>query len=111
MKKAEIEQFLDTGWHNDATLYYQGFIYWCEGLINSKTDMFEFSVERWEVDIVDDQYYASKTTSDGKYLNYKVVFEVATDDPQAAKKLFLEAKIFDGRSFWEIGHEIKWLDE
>ena len=65
MNKKEFEQFLDTGWHSDATLYLNGRIYWCEGLINSKNGMFEFSVESWDVEIIDDFFFKSITTKDG----------------------------------------------
>lgn len=111
MNKKEFEQFLDTGWHSDATLYLNGRIYWCEGLINSKTGMFEFSVESWDVEIINELYFKSITTKDGKRKNYKVVYECIVKDPDTAKKQFLEAKIFDGKSFWETEHELRWLEE
>ena len=31
MINAKLEQFLDTGWFNEATLYLNGYTYWCEG--------------------------------------------------------------------------------
>lgn len=31
MINADLDQFLDTGWFNEATLYYNGYTYWCEG--------------------------------------------------------------------------------
>ena len=31
MINAELEQFLDTGWFNEATLYLNGYTYQCEG--------------------------------------------------------------------------------
>ena len=31
MINANLEQFLDTGWYNEATLYLNGYTYWCEG--------------------------------------------------------------------------------
>ncbi len=30
------EQFLDTGWYSEATLYYNGYIYWHEAQANDK---------------------------------------------------------------------------
>lgn len=111
MKKSELEQFLDTGWHNDATLYYNGRIYWCEGMFNSNSNKFEFSVESWDVEIIDNTYFISKTTLNGQYLNYDVVFEIEVDNPDQAKKQFLEAKIFEGKSFWEREYELMWLEE
>ena len=111
MKKSELEQFLDTGWHTDATLYYNGRIYWCEGTINPDSNRFEFSVESWEVDVQDDQFFTSKTTSSGELLNYEIVFEIVVDDPSQAKKEFLEARIFEGKTFWEREHELLWLEE
>ena len=31
MINANLEQFLDTGWFSEATLYLNGYTYWCEG--------------------------------------------------------------------------------
>ncbi|MBR2554710.1 MAG: hypothetical protein IKE94_07625 [Aeriscardovia sp.] len=109
MIKQELEQFLDTGWYNEATLYYKGKIYWCEGY--TQDNQFTFFVNCWEVDIIDDQYYKSKKDSDGQLLNFKEIYKVTNADMDYVKKEFLEAKIFEDKSFWEIEPELKWLEE
>ena len=36
MINGNLEQFLDTGWFNEATLFYKGYIYWCEAQFDEK---------------------------------------------------------------------------
>lgn len=109
MTKQELEQFLDTGWYNEASLYYKGKIYWCEGY--TQDNQFTFFVNCWEADIIEDRYYKSKKDLDGQFMNFKEIYRETNDDMDYVKKCFLEAKIFEGKSFWEIEPELKWLEE
>ncbi len=109
MIRHELEQFLDLGWYNEATLYYKGKIYWCEGY--TKDNLFTFFVNSWAVDIIDDLYYKSNIDSDGQLIAFKEVYKVTNSDMDYVKKMFLESKIFEGKSFWEIESELKWLEE
>ena len=36
--------FLDTGWYMESTIYYNGFIYWCEAQTDSDTGITHFLV-------------------------------------------------------------------
>ena len=38
MKNGKIEQFLDTGWFSEATLYLNGYTYWCGLLVAATMD-------------------------------------------------------------------------
>ena len=109
MIKNEREQFLDTGWYSEATIYYKGKIYWCEGY--TKDNQFTFFVNSWEADIVDEHYYKSKIDTEGQLIDFKEIYSITNADMDYAKKLFLEAKIFDGKSFWEVEPELKWIEE
>ena len=44
-------------------------------------------------------------------MNFKEIYRETNDDMDYVKKCFLEAKIFEGKSFWEIEPELKWLEE
>ncbi len=46
MINGNLDQFLDTGWFSEATLYYNGYIYWLE----AQTDDIEsvFFIDRWK---------------------------------------------------------------
>lgn len=37
MINGHLVQFLDTGWYSEATLYFNGYIYWCEAQSSNKT--------------------------------------------------------------------------
>ena len=39
------------------------------------------------------------------------IFEEEDSDPERIKKHFLEAPVFDGKSFWQVEKSIAWLEE
>ena len=44
-------------------------------------------------------------------VDYSIVFEDFDNDRENVKSRFLSAKIFDGKTFWEVEKEIAWYDE
>ena len=74
-------------------------------------DQFTFFVNSWEADIIEDRYYKSKKDLDGQFMNFKEIYRETNDDMDYVRKSFLEANIFEGKSFWEIEPELKWLEE
>lgn len=44
-------------------------------------------------------------------MDYSTVYEAYDKDMDVLKKKFIEAPIFDGKSFWQVEKEIAWLDE
>ena len=48
---------------------------------------------------------------DRDVVDYSTVLDVWGDSPDDVKPIFLSAKIFDGKSFWEVEKEIAWYDE
>ena len=108
MINANLEQFLDTGWFNEATLYYNGYIYWCEGCWdNSKEKPMNFFVYRFPVKIVHEKYYERIVTD----VLYEYVLDIWGYGETDIKEQFLKAKIFEGKSFWEVEKELAWYDE
>lgn len=110
MKNGHLDQFLDTGWYSEATVYYNGYIYWCEAQCNAITNITTFFVDKWAVENEDNTYYHSILEVDGT-LKWERVFETEGKDLELIKKHFLEANIFDGKSFWEIEKQLAWLEE
>lgn len=110
MVNGKLNQFLDTGWHHEAELFYQGHLYWCEGSWKNDSHIFDFFVCRWKAENVDNVLYRSYATSENKYYEYCILLEMEGDDPDKIKQDFLKAKIFDGKSFWEVEKEIIWMD-
>ena len=106
MINANLEQFLDTGWFSEATLYLNGYTYWCEGCWNEEREKpMHFFVYKYESVVVDKIYTKPKNS------NYQTVFDIYGNSEEEVKEEFLKAKIFDGKSFWEIEKEIAWYDE
>lgn len=110
MINGHLDQFLDTGWYSEATLYYNGFIYWCEAQLNVSTNITSFFVDKWAARNEDNTYYHSILEEDGT-IRWDRVFETDSNDLELIKKHFLEACIFDGKSFWQIEKDLAWLEE
>ena len=64
MINANLEQFLDTGWFSEATLFYKGYIYWCEGGLDPKLNKMYISVYRFPAEIVDNKYFKRLTPNE-----------------------------------------------
>ena len=109
MINGNLEQFLDNGWSHDCSLYYNGFVYYCSGR-GYVNDKFEFSVYRFRATTTDNIYY-SKYILNGDLVDAEDLLSFKEKDAEIVKKKFLEAKIFDGKSFWEVEKEIMWLEE
>lgn len=108
MINENLEQFLDTGWYNEASLYYKGYVYWCEGFTEAGTNT--FFIVRWKAEKQNDVYYNSYV-KDGRFVGCEKIFEIHGDDMDMLKRQFLEAPVFDSKNFWQAESEIVWLDE
>lgn len=109
MKNGYLGNFLDTGWYSESTLYYKGYIYWCEGYTSGINHT--FFVDRWSADLSNDMLYHEYRTADGHLVDYDRVLEITGTDFDMLKKQFLTAPIFEGKTFWEIEKTIAWVDE
>ncbi len=110
MINANLNQFLDTGWYSESTIYLNGHIYWCEAQCCEQSNITTFFVDKWEASNEDDLYYHSMLESDGS-LKWERVLEITDSDLDRIKLKFLEAPIFDGKSFWQVEKQLAWLDE
>lgn len=105
-----LEQFLDTGWYSESTLYLDGYIYWCEAQTDRKTGISYFFVDKWEVQNENNTYYHSIIEEDGT-LKWSRIYEKKDKNLDAIKQSFLKAPIFDNKTFWQVENKIAWLDE
>ena len=110
MINGNLEQFLDLGWCTEATLFYNGYIYWCEGYVDSNAGLKHFFVDKWRNKKKKNLYYHSVLETDNTIKSERI-FERTGDDFDLIKKEFLESTIFDGKTFWQIEKEIAWLDD
>lgn len=109
MINCDLDWFLDNGRYNEATLYYNGYMYWCEGGY-TKDGKFHFFVDKRKSEIVNEYYQKVVLDENGKVEAY-FVLEFFANDEDEARKMFLEAKIFEGKSFWEVEKDLAYYDE
>lgn len=111
MINANLSQFLDTGWFSEATIYYKGYTYWCEGGFDkSMNNKFHFFVYKYRA-VVFDEIYTKRLIENDDVVDYSTVLDIYGDSEQEVKEIFLNAKIWDGKSFWEVEKELAWYDE
>ncbi|MDD6400240.1 MAG: hypothetical protein PUG10_01345 [Lachnospiraceae bacterium] len=115
MINANLAQFLDTGWFNEATLYYQGYTYWCEGDVDKTRDKpVHFIIYKYKSEIhhkENGEIFTTRAIDNGNLIDYSVLIDIYGEDEDEIKEQFLQAKIFDGKSFWEIEDKVAWYDE
>ena len=108
MLNADINQFLDNGWFNEATLFYKGYIYWCEGCYDSsKEKPMHFFVYKFPAKQIDSTHFERLPSNEP----FKYEYEIFGNSVEEVKQEFLKAKIFDGKSFLEVENDLAWLDE
>lgn len=117
MINANLDQFLEYGWYTEATLYLSGYTYWCEGCYSyerEKEKRFHFFVYKYRSIIVkgnDGETYTKRMIENNDVVDYSTVLDIFCENEEIGKQKFLESKIFDGKTFWEVENEIAWYDE
>ena len=115
MINANLEQFLDTGWFSESTLYLNGYTYWCEGGWDRTTKKpFHVVVYRYRSILLTDkegEIWSKRLIENGDVVDYSTVLDICGNNEDEVKEQFFKAKIFDGKSFWEVEKEIAWYDE
>lgn len=102
------EQFLDTGWYSESTLFYEGYIYWHEAQTNDMETV--FFVDCWRAENEDNLYFHSILNADGS-LKWKRVLEIHGTDLDLIKREFLKSSVYSEKTFWEVEKDLVWLDE
>lgn len=58
-----------------------------------------------------DQLNCKQYKYNGNFVDEEDLFKEALRDKDLVKKHFIEAKIFDGKSFWEVEKELSWVED
>ena len=105
-----LERFLDTGWWNaDATIYYNGFIHFFESYVDN-THTMHLRIMKWRTKNIDNEYYEDIKDENGHWIDFSQI-EMEGPNEDALREKFLKAKIWDGKSFWEVEKDLAWLDD
>ena len=108
MINGKLDQFLDTGWFSESTLFYNGYIYWFEA--QKEKDNITFFIDRFRAENENNQYYHTIKEKDGT-VSWENVCKISGQDLDLIKKQFLEFPAFEGKTFWQVEKEMAWLEE
>lgn len=109
MINGTLRQFLDTGWWNaDATIYYKGFIHFLDSYFDADGTM-HLRIMRWRAQNIDNKYYVSLLGSNDDLADFSEM-EIEGQNEDDLREKFLKAKIWGGKSFWEVEKTLAWLD-
>ena len=111
MINGDVEDFLDTGWFNgDATIFYNDHIYFFDGYYDKEKDnLMHLRIMKWKAKNINNKTFKDVYDENGKWIDYEEI-EMTAPNEDALREKFLKAKIWDGKSFWEVEHELAWLD-
>jgi hypothetical protein len=109
MTSTNVKEFLDFGLMDGANLYLHGYSYWCEGYYRKDKDKPMHVFVYKYPSVVVHQIYTKRLSN--KQHEFKTVFDVWASSKEEATEKFLQAKIFDGKTFQEVENEIAWYDE
>jgi len=66
-------------------------------------------IMKWRVKNIGNKYYEDILGPDGDFVDFNQM-EMDGPNENALREKFLKAKIWDGKSFWEVEKELTWLD-
>ena len=96
MTNQEISDFINSMTFEDCTVLLYGRLYWCLGLCSDiKNNRHTMMV--YEEDSVNDKWI-------------RTLFDYASTSRDDCMKHFLYDKYWDGKSFYEVAHDMEWID-
>lgn len=114
MINGDLSIFLDTGWFNESCLYYKGNVYWCEGYHDpeDKQYPYHFFIRRYAGRLHREENYVEYLLdSTNDVMNYDDSYHIKGDSSDELLERFLRAKVFEGKSFWEVEKVLIWVDD
>ncbi|MCI6215505.1 MAG: hypothetical protein MR659_00225 [Mollicutes bacterium] len=110
MRKNEFDDYLVRGWECGGNLFYNRRVYFSECGYIAETNKFRLNAFSFKAEKYDDNHYSRYVDSKGNYVDLIEHIDMIFDTREEAKEYYLSAKIFDGKSFWEIGMKFEWLE-
>jgi len=111
MNKIEFDDFLERGWECGANIFYNGKIYFSQCCYDEDNKVFILNVFCFKAKKYNISSFSPYIDKQGMYVDYQTLIEKSFISKDEAKTFFLSQKIFDGKSFWEIGDKFEWLDD
>ena len=96
MRTEEITAFLDSVTHEDCALKWKDGIFYCLGMTYSPEEN-EYCLEVYKDDAVTHEFV-------------REILSFTSPSQDECMKHFTEDKIWDGKSFYEVAHEMEWVD-
>lgn len=88
--------FLDHVYSGQDTIFaYNSIKYWCQGYADDSGGAWRIEIFQYQPPANDDSWF----------------WECSAATVDLCYEAFLNAKIFNGKTFWEAESEIEWLDE
>jgi len=111
MNKTEFDDYLETGWECGANIFYNGKIYFSQCCFDDVKKQFELITFCFKAEKYGDHSFSPYINKNGKYIEYQSLIEKTFGSKDEAKTFFLSQKIFEDKSFWEIGDRFEWLED
>ena len=67
-------------------------------------------IMKWRAKNIDNEYYEDIKDENGHWIDFSQI-EMEGPNEDALREKFLKAKIWDGKSFWEVEKDLAWLDD
>lgn len=111
MRKNEFDDYIVRGWESGANLFYDGRIYFSQCDYIEENKHFHFYVYSFKAKKYEDNSFSPYMHRNGGYVEDAKLIDKIFETKDEAKKLYFSSKIFDGKSFWEIGMDFEWLED
>ena len=92
MINGNANEFLDCVYDLHELIHvYHGKKYFLQGYGGLKNAPYTIEVQLWEPEV-------------------KTIWSYTSPDRLKCREMYLKAPIYDGKTFWEVEHEIEWVD-
>lgn len=111
MNKFEFDDYLERGWQCGANLFYNRRVFFSQCTFHNEKNVFKLEVYSFKAEKHGDHSFSPYVDKKGKYVDFILLIDRTYESLEDAKTEMLSAKIYDGKSFWEIGDKFEWLDD
>ena len=111
MNKNEFDDYLVRGWECGANIFYHGRIYFSQCAYDIAKNNYCFSVFSFKAERHKEHSFSPYMRKGGGYVGEMDHIDQFFETRETAKEYYLSSKIFEGKSFWEIGKNLQWLED